>query len=203
MNKLIASVRSSVRQFMTQFAKDLNKISGGRITPNMITITGLFAHFYIAILIAYEQFMWAGILLIIFGLFDALDGALARIQNKESQLGMLLDSVTDRLKEVILYAGVAYAIILTGAVFYTVWVVLACGFSLIVSYVNAWGEAVIKDTKHKTNKTFRTGFMTYDLRMLVLIIGLLSGHLIQAIIFITVFAFWTALERFYIVTKKL
>lgn len=203
MNKLIASIKRLVRQFMTQFAKDLNKISGGHITPNMVTITGLIAHIYIAILIAYKQFMWAGGLLIIFGLFDALDGALARVQNKESKQGMLLDSVTDRLKEVILYAGITYAIILTGDVFYTVWVVLACGISLIVSYVNAWGEVMVKDTKHKTNKIFRTGFMTYDLRMLVLVIGLLSGYLKQAVIFIAIFAFWTACERFYLVTKKL
>lgn len=191
---------------MTMLAKVLNNISGGRITPNMVTMIGLLAHIYIAWLIASGSFIWAGVLLIIFGLFDAVDGALARVQGTSSKTGMLLDSVTDRLKEVILYAGIAYAIIASGEVYYAVWAVLACGISLIVSYINAWGEVVTKDKsnkEHATNKNFRTGFMTYDVRMFVLVIGLLSGYLKQAVVFIAIFAFFTAVERFYLVTKKL
>ncbi len=203
MNTFIESIRNSVRAFMTQFAKDINKLSGGRITPNMITIIGLLAHVYIAWLIAYGLFKWAAVLLVVFGLFDALDGALARVQGKSSKQGMLLDSVTDRFKEVILYTGIAYALIANGDIYYGVWAVIACGISLIVSYINAWGEVVAKNTKHIANKTFRTGFMTYDVRMFVLVIGLLSGYLKQAIIFIAIFAFWTACERFYLVTKKI
>ncbi len=206
MNKILDDIRDSVRSVMVVIARFLNTISGGRITPNMVTMVGLLAHIYIAWLIAMESFAWAAILLVIFGLFDAVDGALARIQGSSSKTGMLLDSVTDRLKEVILYAGIAYAIIVSGEVYYAVWVVLACGISLIVSYINAWGEAVVKDKKdtgHTTNKAFRTGFMTFDIRMLVLVIGLLTGYLKQAVIFIAIFAFWTAVERFYLVTKKL
>lgn len=203
MNTLIESIRNSVRTLMTHVAKSLDRFSGGHISPSMVTIVGLLAHIYIAWLITMSSFTWAAILLVVFGLFDALDGALARVQGKASKKGMLLDSVTDRLKEVILYAGIAYALVTTGDAFYVVWVVLACGISLVVSYVNAWGEVVAKDTKHVANKTFRTGFMTYDIRMFVLIIGLLSGYLRQAVIFIAIFAFWTACERFYLVTKKL
>lgn len=207
MNKAIDEIRSSVRKLAVSFAKIIDKSSGGRITPNTITIIGLLAHIYIAWLIAYHYFVWAGILLIIFGLLDAVDGSLARLQNSSSQKGMLLDSITDRLKEAFLYAGIAYAIITTGEVFYAVWVVLACGFSIIVSYVNAWGEVVASKSKisksHTTNQVFRGGFMTYDIRMFVLVVGLLSGHLKFVVIFIAIFSFFTILDRFQIITKKL
>lgn len=203
MNKFIESIRCSVRNFITKVALILNRFSGGRISPNLITIVGLLAHFYIAWLITLGSFKYASLLLIVFGLFDALDGALARVQNKSSKQGMLLDSVTDRLKEVIIYASIAYVFIATNEAYYSVWVVLACGLSIIVSYINAWGEVVTKNIKHTPNKTFRTGFMTYDVRITIIIIGLFTGYIKQAVVFITIFALLTAFERFYIIIKKL
>jgi len=191
---------------MTYLAKVLNRATGGKLSPNIITFIGLLAHMYIAYLIATQSFTIAALLLVIFGLFDALDGALAREQGSASKTGMLLDSITDRLKEVMLYAGIAYAFISSGQPYLAVWSVLACGISLIVSYVNAWGEAVTKDqkdAKHTTNRAFRTGFMTFEIRMFTLVVGLLSGYLPQAVIFIIVFAFMTACERFYLITQKL
>ncbi len=205
MNNLLDSVRDVVRAFMVKVAGVLNNATGGKLHPNIITLTGLLAHLYIAWLIAHGSFRWAAILLIIFGLFDALDGALARVQNRASKIGMLLDSITDRLKEVILYAGIAYTFVASGSAFFAVWAVLACGISIIVSYINAWGEVVIKDikgTQHVTNKSFRMGFMTFEVRMFVLVLGLLSSYLKHAIIFITIFAIITALQRFYLIIKK-
>lgn len=206
MSRFIESIRGNVKKSMTHIAKFIDGISGGRITPNMITFTGLIAHVYIAYLIAQNYFIWAALLLLIFGLFDTLDGSLARLQGSASKTGMLLDSVTDRVKEVMLYAGIAYAFIASGNASYAVWVVLACGMSVIVSYVNAWGEAVSKNQKpisRKTNKVFRVGFMSFDVRMFVLFIGLLSGYLIHAVILIAILAPWTAVERFYLITRDL
>lgn len=206
MNRLLDSIKQTVRAQMRIIAVFLNKISGGKITPNMITITGLVAHFSIAYLIARQSFIWAGLFLIIFGLFDALDGALARVQGSTNKKGMLLDSVTDRVKEVALYTGIAYAFISMGNAYFAVWAVIACGISVIVSYINAWGEVVIKENKtkdHATNKSFRAGFMTFEVRMLTLIIGLLTGYLEVSVVFIAVFALLTAIERFRLITQKL
>lgn len=140
MNNLIDQTRQQVRRVMNSIASIINRLSQGRVTPNMITILGLLGHFLVAWLIANQVFIWSGILLVIFGLLDAIDGSLARIQGSASKKGMLLDSVTDRIKEVVLYAGIAYALVTSGEIFYTVWVVIACGLSTIVSYINAWGE---------------------------------------------------------------
>lgn len=203
MNKFIDTMRNYIRSKITILAKLLNKLSGGKITPNSITIIGLLAHIFIAYLIADGYYTISAILLIVFGLFDSLDGALARIQKTESKKGMLLDSITDRLKEVIIYASLAFVLVNQGHSLAVIWVVLACGASLIISYINAWGEVVNIGKSHQLNKQFRLGFMSYDIRVFTVVIGLFTGYIYQSIIFITIFGFWTAGVRFAGVIKNL
>ncbi len=207
MNKAVDTIRGGIKGAMHHIAKIINNVSRGKITPNMITIIGLLAHFYIAWLIAGRSFIVSAILLVIFGLFDSIDGALARLQGTASQKGMLLDSVTDRIKETVLFTGIAYALIVSEKPFYAVWAVLACGLSIIVSYVNAWGEVVASKSEklkpHSTNQTFRAGIMSYDVRMFTLVVGLLSGYLTQSVIIIALLSFITIIERFRLITNKL
>lgn len=201
----IEPVRKLVKSFMNRVAKDLDKLSGGRLTPNMITITGLLAHIPIAWLIATNQYVLAAILLVIFGLFDALDGALARYKHMtDSKKGMFLDSVTDRIKEVILYTGIAYSFVNNGQPSFAVWAVLACGSALTISYVNAWGEATtagLKVKSHKTNNSFRLG-LTFDVRMFVLVVGLLFTRLEVAVVLLAVLSWITIGQRINNVMKK-
>ncbi len=206
MNKLLDSVRDAVRAVMLVIARGLNSISGGRITPNAITIIGLLAHVYIAWLIAQQSFIWAAGLLVVFGLFDALDGQLARLQHKASSAGMVLDATTDRMKEVLLYTGASYALIQMGQTSAAVWAVSACGASLLVSYVKAKGETAVKDstlTPNQVNRLFQDGFLRFELRMTILIIGLLFNYLGASIILIAVLAWYTAFQRLYMIMKKL
>jgi phosphatidylglycerophosphate synthase len=199
------AIRSAVRAIARAVARFLNAVSGGHITPSMVTYTGLLAHLPIAWLIATTHNVWAAGLLIIFGLFDVLDGELARLQGTTSQAGMLLDSVTDRVKEVLLYLGVSYAIVFGERPHMAVWAVAACGASLLVSYVNAWGEAVSagQPKSHQINKAFRTGLMGYEVRMFVLVVGLLSNRIILATMVIALLASLTALQRFIKISQSL
>lgn len=205
------TIRNAVRRVMRAIAGVLNKLTGGRLSPNVVTLFGFAMHIPIAFLIAQGYFIYAGIALAFFGLFDTLDGELARLQNRAGKIGMLLDSVTDKMKEAILYIGVAYFFVWSNQPWFAVWAVAACGASLLVSYVNAWGEVVIKDipkADHQTNKGFRagtflSGVMTFDVRMFVLIVGLLFNQLAPAIIIITVLSWLTALQRTNLVIKKL
>lgn len=206
MDSVIDPVRKLVRLFMTRVAKDLDKLSGGRISPNMITIVGLLAHIPIAWLIATNQYILAAILLVIFGLFDTLDGSLARLQKRDSLTGMLLDASTDRFKEVMLYTGAAYSFVSLGRPYMTIWAVIACGASLSVSYVKAKGETAIaksKLTASEVNRLFQDGLLRFEVRMFVLVIGLLSGRLILAVIVIAVLSTITALERLIKISRKL
>src|SRR5262249_12467273 len=160
-------------------------VSGGRLTPNAVTIFGLTMHLPITWLIATGHYIWAAGLLVIFGLFDTLDGELARLQKRESPRGALLDSVTDRMKEILLYTGAAYSIVATtGRPYLAVWAVAACGCSLLTSYINAAGDIAMARSgvqHHVTNKSFRGGLLPFEIRMLILVIGLLSGWLTPAI----------------------
>jgi CDP-diacylglycerol--glycerol-3-phosphate 3-phosphatidyltransferase len=172
----------------------------------MITLTSAFMHIGIAWLVAMEKNLWAALFLLIFGLFDALDGSLARLQGSESRFGMLLDSMTDRIKEFLLYAGAAYAMVASGHEYWTVWAVLAVGGAFLVSYSNAWGEAMIAGrgkAAHTFNRTFRSGVMTFDVRLFIFWVGLLTNLVIPAVVIIAVGSLFTAWQRLNSINKAL
>lgn len=206
MDKLLDSIRDAGRKVMFQVAKALNKITFGKLHPNAITVTGLLAHVPIAYLIAEGELITAAILLIVFGLFDALDGGLAKIQNRASTAGMLLDASTDRMKEVLLYMGVAYFFIANDQAYYAVWAVAAGGGSLLVSYVKAKAETAVKDSRlsaNEVNRLFADGLMRFEVRMFVLVVGLLTDQLWLAVVVIAGFSWLTAVQRLIRLTKKL
>lgn len=203
---LVAQIRKGMRFGLNKLAWFLDRASGHRITPNSVTFLSLAAHFPLALVIAHEHNFWAAGLLFVFGLLDAVDGPLARLQNSSTSVGMLLDSITDKIKEIMVYIGVTYSLVATGHIYYAVWAVAACGVALLVSYVNAWGEAMV--AKHKiqggeTNKTFRDGLMTYDVRMTVVWFGLLADRLDVAVVFIAIVSLFTALGRARAIMQRL
>lgn len=198
--------RSHIRTIMRSVARGLHAVSKGKLTPNAITLFGFAMHIPIAYLIATGDNYWAAGLLVVFGLFDALDGELARLQGKASSAGMVLDASTDRMKEVLLYTGVAYALAGTDHPRQAVWAVAACGASLCVSYVKAKGETAVRDSKltpNQINRLFADGLMRFEIRMLVLIIGLLSGQVVIAVAIIAVTATITAFSRLIHIIHKL
>jgi len=206
MNSILEAIKTQVRAIMRIIAKALNKISGGKITPNSVTIVGLLAHVPIAYLIATRHPLWGALLLVIFGLFDTLDGELARLQHRTSPSGMLLDSVTDRMKEVIIYVGIAYYFVAIGLPYYSVWAAAALGASVVVSYINAWGEAVMAHAslaKQTVNQVFRGGLLRFEVRMFLLVVGLALGGLRYIVPAIAILASITALQRLYLVMKGL
>lgn len=206
LNSLLDSIRKVVKSVMRGIAKSLNNASGGRMSPNTITLLGLAMHVPIAVLIASQNYYWAAGLLVVFGLFDTLDGELARLQKSDSPAGMLLDASTDRFKEVMLYCGVAFSFVALDQPYMAVWAVAACGASICVSYVKAKGEtAVAKSTLSTTevNRLFQDGFMRFELRMFLLVVGLLFNVLAPIIIIIAVLSALTATERLIRISRKL
>lgn len=163
-------------------------------------------HVPVAYLIATEHSLVAGLLLAVFGLFDALDGALARVQQKVSDKGMMLDASSDRFKEVMLYSGVAYAISLSDKPQLAAWAVAACGMSICVSYIKAKGEAAIRDsslTPNEVNRLFTDGIFRFQVRMFVLVIGLVTNQLLPAVIIIAILSTFTAFERLIKISRRL
>lgn len=201
------SVKRVIRSFMRRVAQALNFISAGRITPNSVTIFGLLMHVPIAYLIATGDYAAGAILLIIFGLFDTLDGELARIQNRVSNVGMILDASTDRFKEVFLYTGAAYTLSQTERPEFAAWAVAACGFSISVSYIKAKGESAVSESgmsaNDKNKALFRDGLLPFEVRMFVLVVGLLTDTLLQCVAIIAVLSAYTALERLIRVVRSI
>lgn len=203
MARIVDPFKKIIRSFIRQIAKLLNKISGGRISPNLITVLGLLAHVLIVYFILQGQSRIAGVLLIVFGLFDTLDGELARLQNKQTVYGQLLDSITDRIKEILLYSGIAFYFIGEQMPEMAVICTIACGGALLISYINAWGEAALNTNlnKHQTNKVFRTGILPFEIRITILIIGLLLFRIDISIAVIATLSWVTVLQRLQNVLK--
>lgn len=208
MNVSLNAIRNIFRVNIRRIARVLDRLSGGKITPNMVTWFGFLMHVPIAFLISTEHSIWAAILLVIFGLFDTLDGELARLQKREGDAGGFLDASTDRMKEVLLYSGAAYALVASNNPKMAVWAVAACGASVCVSYVKAKGEATVARTKHKIpytqlNKMFADGLVPFEVRMAILVAGLLIGQLGIALIVITILASYTVFQRLFKIMKQL
>jgi CDP-diacylglycerol--glycerol-3-phosphate 3-phosphatidyltransferase len=206
LNALLDGIRSAVRSVMQKVAQALHKLTGGKLSPNAATLAGLIAHVPIAWLIATRHPLKAALLLVIFGLFDTLDGELARLQGRASPAGMLLDAVTDRMKEILLYCGIAYFFITLGYPRTAVWVVAACGASLLVSYVKAKGEVAVKDSKlspNAINKLFQDGLMRYEIRMFLIFVGLVTALLPEMVMLIAVLSTFTAISRLINISRRL
>ena len=161
------------------------------ITPSALTWFGFLLTIGAAVLIATEHLLIAGVVVLIAGFFDILDGALARHINQTTRFGALLDSTLDRLSEGALLLGilVLYArepsttgVLLAGA---------ALLGSLMVSYLRARGEALGLECQ--------AGLFTRAERVVVLALGLLLSQfdyaLIVALAIIVVFSFITVGQR--------
>ena len=208
MEQFVDRIRQAIRRIYRVFAKVLNAVSGGKISPNSVTWFGLAMHIPIAYLIATNHLVWSGVLLVFFGLFDTLDGELARVQNRVTNNGGFLDASTDRFKEVLLYSAAGYLIAQGAHPQYAAIAVAACGASLCVSYVKAKGEAVIVSLSKKIsytelNKMFSGGLFPFEIRMIVLILGLLTDQLVWAVLAIAGVSSLTALRRLTIISRRL
>ena len=100
------------------------------ITPNFITTTGLILNIVAACIFLYA------------GLFDMMDGQVARIGKMSSTFGALYDSVLDRYSELTVFFGICFYLINQGYVISSIVAFIALIGSLMVSYVRARAEGL-------------------------------------------------------------
>ena len=110
------------------------------ITPNFITTTGLILNIVAAGI--FFVVGWTGGLILFAGLFDMMDGRVARLGNMSSTFGALYDSVLDRYSELFTLFGISYYLILQGYFLGSIITFLALIGSLMVSYVRARAEGL-------------------------------------------------------------
>ena len=161
------------------------------ITPNALTVIGMLITFVAAALVALKHPFAAGWVVLFAGLFDMLDGALARRTNKVSKFGGVLDSTLDRISEASVLIGIA--------VFYanrqSVWGVAVAGITLIGSQLPSY----IRSKAENLNINGKIGLFTRPERVIILALGLLlagiTNVLLIALIIIAVLSFLTAGQR--------
>lgn len=176
---IIKQLRYVGKVGMEHVAAWLYKVGKGKITANFVTWFSVLMHIPAAILIARGDFFWAIPLLIVFGLFDAVDGALARLSGTAGPAGMVLDSFTDRLKETFVHTGVAYFLATSVHPVLAAIPVATLGFSLATNFLKAKAEvaySVLHDgsiDQHTLNKKFSDGALSFEVRTAIFILGLL------------------------------
>lgn len=126
------------------------------ITPNIITFVGLLGNIAAAALVVYggvkhpgdlSYVGWSGGIILFAGLFDMMDGRVARMGNMSSTFGALFDSVLDRYSELITLFGFFYWLILSGYMWGSILTFVALIGSIMVSYVRARAEGLNIDCK--------------------------------------------------------
>jgi CDP-diacylglycerol--glycerol-3-phosphate 3-phosphatidyltransferase len=112
------------------------------LMPNTITLTGLAGNIIGAVLLATGSFLAGGLLVLVMGPIDALDGAMARLRGESSDFGGFVDSVTDRYSELFIYAGLTFFFAGRADSTMVVLTFLAAAGSVLVSYVKARAESL-------------------------------------------------------------
>ena len=122
------------------------------LTPNMVTTIGLALNIGVAVIFIcgaeegrrgdLSYVGWAGALILFAGLFDMLDGQVARLGNMSSPFGALYDSVLDRYSELILFLGICYYLVAHHYFISSLFAFITLIGSMMVSYTRARAEGL-------------------------------------------------------------
>ena len=158
-----------------------------KIHPNVLTFIGLLINIGAAALLAAGQFRWAGVVIICAGLFDMVDGRVARETNRVTRFGGFFDSVLDRYSDLFLLMGLLVWYGSINLPFYVVLTAVVMTGSVMVSYTRARAENSIP--------TCKVGFMERPERVVLLIIGALFDRFPEVLWVIAVLANLTVVQR--------
>ena len=194
---MLEKIRDKVEPITNRIGQELSKLG---MTPIMLSIFAiifsLISAFFYSNLIQFEinniisnQALGA-IFLLIAGLCDMLDGAIARVTKKSTLRGAFIDSTFDRVTEIIIFAG-----LLIGQYAEPLFVFFAITLSMLVSYSRTKAEAINVDLRG-------IGIAERSERILILCLFSFINEIRLAMIIIIVLSFITFMERFIAVMKK-
>jgi CDP-diacylglycerol---glycerol-3-phosphate 3-phosphatidyltransferase len=172
-----------------------------RISPNMLTFVGLLISSSAAFCFGYataenQAFMFrlgAGAI-ILAGIFDMVDGRLARATGQVTQFGAFFDSVLDRYSDLAIFFGLLVYYARASRLFYVVLVAVVMTGTIMVSYTRARAESLIGSCK--------VGFMERPERLVLLIIGAMFNVMAPVLWVIAVLSNITVIHRIYYTWQK-
>jgi CDP-diacylglycerol--glycerol-3-phosphate 3-phosphatidyltransferase len=185
-------------QMRKRFKSLLDRIGGGinrlGIMPNTMTIIGLIGNTIGAYFIATGQMTIGGIIILLMGPVDALDGTMARLKGEPSEFGAFVDSVTDRYSELVIFGALLIYYATVGDILYALLAYLAAAGAVLVSYTRARAQSLGYETK--------VGVLTRFERYLVLAPCLVFNIPGVALWILAVLGNLTALQRIWDVRSK-
>jgi CDP-diacylglycerol--glycerol-3-phosphate 3-phosphatidyltransferase len=158
-----------------------------RVHPNVLTFIGLLINIWAAFLFSYGKFVAAGLVVIGAGLFDMVDGRVARETNRVTRFGGFFDSVLDRYSDLALLVGLLIYYASINRYFYVVLTAIVTTGTVLTSYARARAENTIPKCK--------VGFLERPERVVLIIIGALANRMAPVLWVIAVLSNITVISR--------
>jgi soluble lytic murein transglycosylase len=176
--------RETVRQWSDPVGRALFRL---RLRPNHLTVIGLVLSFFAAAGFIAGHLRGAGGLLLLAGLCDLLDGAVARVSGQVTAFGAFFDSVVDRYSDLIVLLGIVVLFARTPNARGALVAMAGLVGSVMVSYTKARAESIGVECN--------VGFMERPERMICLIAGAMLDLLEPALWVLALLSNLTALQR--------
>ena len=159
------------------------------VTANALTATGIVIAGIGSVFIGQGRLFLGFIFLILTGLPDALDGAVAKASGTSSVRGAFLDSVSDRITDILLFCGIAWYLASNESGRIMMLPVAVMGAAMLISYQRAKAESLGFDAKG--------GIMERAERFIVLALGLLISNILIPVLWVMlILTLITAIQRF-------
>jgi len=178
------SYKEALRQLLHPLVRLLSAM---RVRPDSLTAAGWALATVAAVLFALGHVRAAGAVMLFAGLFDALDGAVARESGRMSAFGAFLDSTLDRLSESAIFAGVIFFYAASARPFEALLTGVAMAFSLGTSYARARAEGL--------GIPCEVGLLERAGRVVILSVFSLAGFLTAGIALVAAGALITTAQR--------
>ncbi|MGA2367096.1 MAG: CDP-alcohol phosphatidyltransferase family protein [Dehalococcoidia bacterium] len=173
-------------------------ISRLKLTPDMMTFTGIVLNLVAAVVIGFGCLLAGGIIFLLAGLFDLLDGALARYMEKTTRFGALLDSTADRITEGAIFLSLIFVTGVSVWPFNVTWELVLIFLALIGSYLTSY----IRARAEGLNIDCTVGLFTRVERVIILALGLLLSQVFIALAIVVVLSFVTVGQRLVYVWRQ-
>lgn len=162
------------------------------LSPNHLTLTGFLITVTAAGAIPHHP-AGGGLLIILGGIFDIMDGVVARIKGKETEFGAFLDSVLDRFSDAAIFLAIGWRMYLLDNITGAALSMVTLTGALLISYTRARAEGI--------GKKCSTGLMERTERIILIAFGCLADLLTPILWILAVLTFYTVIQRIFHVWK--
>lgn len=204
--------KDELKNLKSQIIGPIVKRFCNKIDPNSLTKTGLYLGIVAGIFFMFGNIKCAALFMILSGIFDNLDGELARKCKGTTKLGKFLDSTYDRIVDFSLIFGITIYLAILNIPLYPfkfilsdnlIWSlgIFAIFSSLLVSYIRALGEKEgISATLGIADRGGRF-FLIFIFALMEIFVA--EGLIIYGILFVAILSLHTVWQRYEFISKKL